>query len=532
MENNTKKDGKKKSRLNILLFCCCVIGILILVSNVTLVILPIINKSISINYSQTFLSEALSVLGLIVTIWAGLNIYNVVERKDVNNIKELADNLSSDLEQCKGDLYELSKESDGLFDSIVFQFRNELLRKKNDPLSLYFYKCFSKKQINKSPDKYIIFELLIIEQLFSIVLELHNTSQMEISELKESVNHATKNIDYVKSQSDDSDIQLYLRVRKAQFIFYKGYAFTKWEDIYKVFSEAAEEFIELKGYHKDVFILEYNETTPEKIDYDKYQDLVKNSRYISHYIGEAYSRIVLNYCNYIRNNPQKHCCDTDQKMLNIIRKAIFYCSKSVDWLNNDELFEMYHRNLGCAYERMDRLSAINENVAFSGNNNKKIIKAYKTSFYQALNCNDTPKESYFKIYKVLLSYLYKYLDHYLFLQNNMFVCFSEISAIDDIKKLTVNQSALEYLIDLLDISSFAIEHNTQFSLPIVMNGFGFVFVTAITMVERTPYNFSLSIKDCLNIIEKRINLLKLINNNDTYFKLLIKQLNILRRTEE
>ena len=364
----------------------------------------------------------------------------------------------------------LNKDSISL--SIEYQFRNELLKEKKDPLSLLFH-IKSESILNNTNH---ISKLLIIEQCFNIVYNLHITLQKDIKELIDSADYAQERIKEIFSdiQYEETELNkyliLYLQVRDAQFSFYKGYAYTKLEDIYSCFNDAADKFLSISEINEDIRIIKDYEVLkhPESaryVDFGLNENLRKNSRYIAHFIGEAYSRIVLNY-----TDCKKVDKDSYASLKNLILKAIFYCELSANWLKEKEYHELYHRNLGCAYERQDRLDAAIKKLPFVDTNHEKIIREYKHAFFDCVNDTESFDDSEKKVYHVLLSYLYKYLMFNGILQSGEKIKIDDLIRNNDYSGISVDEVSIKCLKDLLEFSEYAISHSIQNSLPRVLWG--------------------------------------------------------------
>ena len=128
---------------------------------------------------------------------------------------------------------DLEERQGNLVNALVNTFRSELLRTKVDVATMWLFERFSK---NKFSDTVLnantLHKLIIIEQLFSSVYAYHTSAQKYKQEIQEQTKQAFSEIEdllkKVEGQGEDDDennmmIKKYLRFRKAEFEFYRGY---------------------------------------------------------------------------------------------------------------------------------------------------------------------------------------------------------------------------------------------------------------------------------------------------------------------
>lgn len=171
-----KRDTSKKSLYNKVLWCTIIAIIVIAI----LTILSMLcfgmasPKFFDKKAEATLLASGLSIVGIAISVWAGLNIINALERGDVENvqttlagIKEQLDKLATNIEGIELIESEQNKIYRGFF-------LNELLKTDYDAMSRYFYKCFYECKNIKTVE-YV--KLVLVEQYFSqIYLEYENQS--------------------------------------------------------------------------------------------------------------------------------------------------------------------------------------------------------------------------------------------------------------------------------------------------------------------------------------------------------------------
>lgn len=191
-------------------------------------------KALDINYVKaliegSFISTGLAIIACAISVWAGLNIANSIDKKTIEEInRKIQDQEKMALDtgrkikfgkiSAKNLEMELSNWERTTLDMEKSIFLREILNTESDVLSRYFYREFSAKDFATSNELAI---LMRIEQIFSKVYFLHSSSyfadQVLISQAEQGL-LLLNNIN-----SNDSLIQLFLKWKKADFLFYKGY---------------------------------------------------------------------------------------------------------------------------------------------------------------------------------------------------------------------------------------------------------------------------------------------------------------------
>lgn len=368
-ERNEKHNSKKGLLIGIFLICLFFIGAMIAVN---IYILNIANNNpatIQSIYSATFFTDGLTLIGLAISVWAGLNIANAIERRELDKNKRDVDKLKKRTNKITKDISPIQKNIENISNTLWFLFENELLKTRDDEASLYLYSIFTKKANNKSsvfistlPD------LIVIEQLFNQVYSLHDSKQ----ELNEEINQrGKKGLETIEEcfgriqDNGDKDIINYLKYRKAELCFYLGYSTKDLGYVYDYYKTAGDLYIELHESFK-AFLPEYNDDFLIRDNINKYipvfgknnENDLKLSIYFANSICEAYSRILL--CvdeKSLKNEEVQYTKDGREikDLEEITKKAIFYGCCSTKWANDIVNNEVYYRNLGCAYERYERL---------------------------------------------------------------------------------------------------------------------------------------------------------------------------------
>lgn len=324
-----------------------------------------------------WLSTGLSIIGIAITVWLSLNIANALDKKEIEN----AVIKVNELEEKVGPL---NTQFEPFRSSIKHAFLTEVYKTQKDLISLWLYRQFSENSQNFSSALY--YELFLIEQKFSETYMLHNQpdSSINLSTIVDTtVNRIEQLLQDRSMTSDNPLILFFLRWRMEELRFYRGYC----SDIDKEQAISDFEYASKKIPYLAAFLL----TDPQKwayaehkrinlltIDTDGDDSAKEIVAYLCNTMGEALSKLI----QYDAKNNSK------QKL------ALAYCKRSVD-LHEER--ETYHRNYGCALERIDKT-----NNDF-GNNKAEIIKHYTMSVQLALKNIDDPLTLQ-KPFRVLLSY--------------------------------------------------------------------------------------------------------------------------------
>lgn len=146
----------------------------------------------------------LSIIGAAVAVWAGLNIANSIERKELEDLRARTDGVKK-----------LVDNLDNIASIAYDTFLQALLRMERDDATAYFYREFSKRGVN---DKINYYTLTKIEDLFGQVYNLHNTANHLDEELLQKAEEA---LEYIAGfETGDKLVKIYLDFRKAEFNYY------------------------------------------------------------------------------------------------------------------------------------------------------------------------------------------------------------------------------------------------------------------------------------------------------------------------
>lgn len=187
-------------------------------------------------------------------------------RARTEGVKQLVDNLDN-------------------IESIAYDtFLQALLRMGNDEATAYFYKEFSKREVNGNINYYTLTK---IEDLFGQVYNLHNTVKHLDVELLQKAEDA---LEYIEGfHTGDRLVSAYLAFRKAEFKYYCGYVGRSALERYRYFSEAID-------LHQEV-LPKMGITLPQCEDCEKIPAIPNNADrklavYLANTVGDACSKII------------------------------------------------------------------------------------------------------------------------------------------------------------------------------------------------------------------------------------------------
>lgn len=464
-------------------------------------------KTITMSTEENVIDIGLAIVGIAVAVWAGLNIANSIERKELEElrsrtegVKQLVDNLDN-------------------IESIAYDtFLQALLRTGNDEATAYFYKEFSKREANSSINYYTLTK---IEDLFGQVHDLHNTVNHLDTELMQKAEDALEYIDGLTVK--DRLVKAYLTYRKAEFKYYCGYVASSAENKYDYFSTAIDLYQEVFP-KMGITLPQYNKckevpAMPDNADR-------KLAIYMANSLGDASSKIIQFSKEILNTTTLQNGKITPENLKEYGEMAIFYCGCAAKWsgeynsnviLSKDlHYFEVYYRNYGVAYERYD--NALNEPFSHAG----IIISNYYNAFCHLINGTKVSSQRVRSVYHVLLSYLKRYFDNELKFEGNNGplspFAGPEALAAASTYNYKISDEQLTYLKEMVGISDFAMTDMPRNNLPAVMNGFAYAYVVLLKAAGNTTVCNAFK-EDCSTYLAKisaAIHKLDVMNIGDDY----------------
>lgn len=481
-------------------------------------------STITMSTEEKVIDIGLAIIGLAIAIWAGLNIVNSIERKELEELRARTDGVKK-----------LINNLDNI-ESIAYDtFLQALLRMGNDEATKYFYKEFSKHAANRNLDYYT---LTRIEDLFGQVYSLHNTVDHFDMVLLEKAEEALEYIEDFETQ--DRLVALYLIFRKAEFYYYSGYVGGSAKEKYNYFSTA----INLYQYalpKMNIVLPQYRKCkNPSEIPEIPTDADRKLTIYMANTIGDACRKIIEMKPKLTSGDLPVGDRIPEDKIRHYGDMALFYCGCAAKWADGYDkevyakdlqYFEVYYRNCGVAYEQFDRVfGPMHENA-------KIIIENYLKAFYHIVKGTKIPLQRVQSVYYALFSYLKRYFDDML-----KFGDFDEskescerTKTLDEAINSDFDISGeqfehLDYLCKMVDISKLAMEDMPRNNLPAVMYGFAYSYVILLKLKEDPLVcnKFKEEYPVYLSKIENAICKLRTMNINDKYTTALICRYNALK----
>ena len=480
-------------------------------------------------YKSTLLSDGLVIISIAIAVWAGLNIANAIERKELDEanqkIKETNEKIDKTNEEFSTKINPILDSTRSIQNSLGFMFYNTLLQTVDDEASKYLYQSFillDDAQNHRCEEYYP--NMIIIEQIFVQLLRTHTSKQLRVSDLETMAEEGLSVIDSILGKNCENEdsikvslIVTYLKYRKAELYYYLGYITGDHQKYYDCFIKAIELYLQVyPDFH--AFVPKYipQQGAPEYTGNKKYRDI---SMYFMNSIGDAYSRFILlaKPSWKIKINPEKYLEKAD--LIEMGKKAVFYCSCSAKWTKPSEKHEVYYRNLGCAYERLER-----QEEQF-GKYYAKIIFNYSKALESIAN-DDTQSYRIQSVYHTLIQYLKKYLDNKLktedvFKQTDLFIN-------DQIQIIELDTEKQALLMKLYYITEFAKADNHRKTLQYSVNGLTLSII--ILYKIKNPIvieKCDLSIEDCVKGIKDDISILEMMGAHDPYSEELFSRYNLI-----
>ena len=452
----------------------------------------------SLSIDEQLLSTGLSIIGLAIAVWAGLNIVNSIERKDLEELRSRTDSI-------KQLVYNMDNIEHLGYDA----FLQALLRKGRDELTAYFYRQFSRYGMNAKEDFFI---LTRIEDLFGQVYDLHNSIKHHDAEL---IGKAEEAISYINNyQTDDRLVRMYLTARNAEMGYYCGYAGKTGFQMYQSFSSAFDLYQKI--------LPELSISFPSRGKDGQTPDLPDGANrklaiYMANTLGDTCSKILeLKNLTY-ESVPQDQRVE-EAVLLQYGEKALFYCDCAVKWTdkytyqaindNDYHAFEAYYRNCGVAYERYDRLKGKELPHA------EIILENYLKAFYHIVKGTKLYPQRVQSVYHSLLSYLKRYFDAELgFTGNNGAIeSFSGKEFFEAACKYNYkfNETHIKHLQEMVNISEIGMLDMPRNNIPAVMNGFAYSYVILLKLAGNPNIGEEFP-EDCTAYLAKIRNALSRLN---------------------
>lgn len=444
--------------------------------------------------ASEMLEAGIGIIGLGIAVWAGLNISSAISKNDAQELIEELEDKNKKINEICASMENINKN----------EFLKALLETSDDIMSIYWYDKF--KDLECPQD--VLCKLVIIEKLFSQMYHIHmginrDNEYLEYAvedmqrRIDETFNYIVKNRKSLEIEYSLDTIQNYLIFRESDGFFYKGYIEGGEEKAYKTYKNAIDGYLDVAENISCDF-LKYPDIYKEnEID----RDNAKVFCYFANRIGEVYSKML-----------QK--CKKHKGIEDTIKKAEYYCSIAIKCSEEYECeCEIYYRNLGCVYERIDNLNGENTFI-----HSEKILDNYGKALKFIVNRSYIIENITEKVYQVYLSYIKRCIEEKLQIRYDSY---EDIKNIDNvIDNLSVNNKIeVQDLIEkAIEVSSFGIKDNIRKSLNIVMYGFSNAYIALLKFTKniRLSKGFEEEKGIYLERAKWAVDTLEFLNITDTY----------------
>ncbi len=550
MEENSEKETSEKEtgepktgeqENNKYKFYKKIIIILILACPITILIgFATLDEEKACAYSEaSLLATGIAIIGVAITVWTGLNIANSVNKKDLeklqDGIKEQSDNLDelkNDTAKQSDEVKEMNIKMAGVQNDYYSSFLQELLKTEIDAGSLYLYGKFNVFFRDRKSNIVKIPLLMEIEKNFAEVYLLHNNANDADELLISKANNGLEKIqEYESKEQVEGLVKKYLNYRKGEFNYYKGYCEKSTEEAYNILSDAAEAFFDFAKAFVTQF--EFNED-----EYNIIPDYTGNSVemlcYLAGSIGDSYSQIAF-ICNKWEVFQTKRGRVKKKDIITCAKKAIYFCGCAAKWSKNTSCEnEVYFRNLGVAYERLDRLNETQP----SFEHKEQIMENYKYAFKIMHNDSSMFEERIQKIYHTTLSYFERIFKHAFSEFDNGCLKYTSAerdSVLDNAEELDEYRDEIAKMIfeikeqgnDAIDakllneyvtIARSGVEHNPHYPLRISLLGLAYTYVIFLLKADNASARqvFLKPVEYYMAEIEKLISYLDIVEWDDDY----------------
>ena len=414
-------------------------------------------------YIEQIVSIGIAVISLAVAVWAGLNISNSIERKELDDLRMKTDSI-------KKFVSNVDKIDSISFELFMMTLANSIV--KSEEGTKYFYEQFSSIGRNERENYYV---LARIECLFKEVKDLHNTVDhidQELSQLAE------QGIALIEGyQTKDRLVNSFVQFRYAEFLYYGGYVQEDLQKRYESFKKAIDIFFATSQRMK-IHLPKYKDAHGDIPDISK--EICKLPIYMANSIGDCCRKIY----EIKSKSAGMQLVDMEVEGNEIpwehyANMGLFYFRCAVKWANMFSLeeirradlqyFEVYHRNCGVAYEIYDR------NFGKKFDNADTILNHYLCAYYCTIKDTNLPNQRMQSVYHTLLSYLNAYWTDKFGIKENEEGEITEIVVHSTLYEY-INNNDVEKLRKMVAISELGMLDMPRNNLPVVMNGFAYSYV--------------------------------------------------------
>lgn len=296
--------------------------------------------------SSAIVANGLSVIAIVASVWIGINVYNIIEKRELNELyhkfskanKKLG-NLQKEIKNMDVSVIDYKKISNNIKEINRQQFINQMYKIK-DPSCDYFAKKFEQESTLEM-QRYL--ELIIIDILMERVYIAHYRYHTE--EYNQIIYLAQAGIKRIKlyraKYKERTALEdQHLSYREGDFWFYMGYCLTG-KNRYNAFKIASEKFIYVAK--KQDIALSLEDGNVDLLHFNNNSKTMEMSVYFMNAIGECYSMMITALTEMGERNTKKY-----KKIQQQAFQYFQFVEKSSEWGCEREV---YYRNYGGMLEK-------------------------------------------------------------------------------------------------------------------------------------------------------------------------------------
>lgn len=383
-----KKSGKN-CWLIALCFAMVLIALAILIMNI--VALFICNKELSV--SVVVEANVISLIGLAITTWVGLNIIERIDRTMIQNLEDQSEILKEEVTKLQGQAKSLSEQ----FSITNRQERLKLLEDLRLDRGIGISKWIYRQLLDMSEASHNVDIWRAFREEEACYHQLEQTYDQ--NEIETIASHIGSCLDTIREQakclnkSDARILEDVLLLRETEILFTKAYR-QKWTNSAEqraCFVSVTQKYTQ-SGRSKIFRWPSISESYEYKIDCDELMSILEKIEerdcpimaHMFNFIGDAYSELVwYDICQTPSDVATRAVEANGYLSLNYCLLAV--CSAIKGKYDN----ESYYRNYGCAIERVYHRYKRTDKNKYVQN-----LESAISQYYQALHCDSTNSSIY------------------------------------------------------------------------------------------------------------------------------------------
>ena len=273
-------------------------------------------------YDSQYIITGIEIVGIAISVWIGLNIYNIVKRDSIKDLEMSAKETKRELEEFRNNYrtYNLAALENA-------KFKEERI---NDYL-VGALKEYGKNILDYRSTKSIVFIEKTIQSIIeNLDVENYYLMNENLESLNEKLLQLEKEIDYDRAgkekEKEIETVKTYMRLRFGDYYYYRGLMYFNQKNNDECYANRAVHML----YQAEKFYSEIN---------------VKNSQVVKTYVNNV--RGFINYLLFVLTNNKENA-----------KQAYIFCKKACED-SFDEFYETKysrdHRNYGVSIENKLRI---------------------------------------------------------------------------------------------------------------------------------------------------------------------------------